>query len=687
MAQEVIHLSTVTSETRENLLNTKEDNKKKRKEGKKSEKSEKAEAKVKAKKSRLRANQAARADFLNTKEDGKKKRKESEKSEKSEKAETKAKAKKSRPRANQAARADGKGKGKAIQIEPDWKSRSQILINKVFGPKNDEGDDEDPDAPTQYTMAKLLNTISKHRIALPEEARPNKPSSSETPFPYPDNFINDFVLAFERSTPGGTKEIRDLESHLWKHEGELGRILDLFDLDFSHRQTHKFDPFTQAGTVKRKLFRMTSLPPNVLRQIFKHVLVPANVVIPYRYHADPILRSLLHATGALAKPDTNVLVAFCSRNRAIAAVCDEARNVLYNDNTFLFRDPRDYIHFVGAIGWENLTRLNSDRNILFSHDFFLRADEDESLWLSTAGQKAASDMLGLRSWSGGWDEVEGADPTRGERAEGPVWDEGEASGYGTDGRDTATAEPPAADIGRAITTSYTRPYSHITEGAHFSARNMYHVNRVDRHRAPGGYNDKDGMGWYHVEYWKEKKCFYRWYEDEMVGKGTAAAAGKEGGRRVGRERASVRLGLRERVSSEGEREQLRRKGRERRERMEEEERRRGVGREWRLADVEEGDEEEEGERPESPVTVVGRVEEEEEGGDGEEERPESPVTVLEVGGDEVEANNPHDDAMIEYDDHDDSASSTSSTSTIIEGWSTWIEDEILALMEQTRNYP
>ncbi|KAI4125806.1 MAG: hypothetical protein LQ347_005224, partial [Umbilicaria vellea] len=480
MVQEVIHLSTTSSEAREDLSNTKEDEKKKCKESEKGEKSEK-----------------------------------------SKKAKAKAKAKKSRQRANQAARADGKGngKGKAIQKEPDWKSKSQIFTDKLFGAKNDKGDGDDPNAPTQYTISKLLNTISKRRIALPEEAQPNKPSSSETPFPYPNNFINDFVLAFERSQPGGTKDIRDLQSHLWHHEGELGRVLDLFDLDTSHRQTQKFTPFTQDGVIKRKLFRMTDLPPNVLRRIFKHILVPAEMVIPYRYQSDSSLDSVLHTSNAVAKPDTNVLVAFCSRNRATAAVCDEARNVLYNDNTFLFHDPRDFIHFVSTVGWENIIRLNFKRNIRFRHDFFERATDAERHWISTTGVKVASDMLGLRSWSAGWEEVESATPPPGERAAAPVWAGAETFEPVRHASHPVTSDGPAADaIGLAVTTSYTRPYTDITEGAHFFDGDLVHVDRVDRHRALGRYNDGDGMGWYHVGYWREKRCFYRWYEAEMGGK-------------------------------------------------------------------------------------------------------------------------------------------------------------------------
>lgn len=581
---------------------------------------------------------------------------------KSEKAKEKARAKKARLRANQKARAEAKskdkGKGREIEKEQDWKDKGRDLIDKIFRPHKE---DIDPNAPTEFKVSEFLNTISKHRIALPEEAMPNKPSSSTTPFPHPASITNDFVLAFERNTPGGTKDIPDIASHIWNREGEFGRLMDLFDLDFSHRQTQKFSLFNQDGVVIRKRFRITALPAKIIRHIFAHLLVPAGVITPYRYYADPVLRSIMPATGPLGKPDLNVMIAFCStKNPASVAVAEEARNVLYQQTTFLFRAPADFMHFVSAIGLENVARLRFDKNILFSRDFFLRADPNEVDWLCTIGAAVVGKMLGVRSWEGGWedpDEADGRPPSVGKIHRRLIWDEGKPLGFEQDGRAVRTAprvrfatRPSSTDTITNASPSAartTRADPELTPGAHFSPTGeIYHVDPADGDRELGVYDDGDGMGWYHVEFWRAKGCIYRWYESEMKEEAKPEMLGPVTWEWRPRNWATEKW-VREKKEGEGM--------------------------------------EREADRPESPVGDGVGAEEEEEEDEGDTERGErkddEEEQKDEEEGDENEGEGNEGDENDEWEDDND-GSDGSSTGTYVEGWSVEMEDAILSLMDR-----
>lgn len=434
------------------------------------------------------------------------------------KAKAKAKLKKAKLRAKEAARAGGKGKGKGKGIEKaqGWKGKGREIIDKLLGR-------EDINEFTNFKVSEFLNTISKHRIALPEEARPNKPSSSSTPFPHPQNYIHDFVHAFERNTPGGTKNIPNITDHIWNRDGEFGRIIDLLDLDFSHRQTSKFNLFAQDGIVVRPRFRIHSLPAPVIRQIFSHVLTQ-EVIVPYRYHSDPFLRTLLHQTGHLSPPTTNLLVALCSQRLLL----DEARNVLYNSNKFLFRAPQDFIHFVSAIGPDNLARLHPHKNLLFTPTFFPSATPAETHWLATTGPRAIRLMDGLRAFKEGWEDPDVADrparlrnpPPQGKIPRHLVWDESKPMVYEPDRRDDLTYAPVPK-----VTKATRTPYGHVAEGAQFSDwGGLFHVQREDVRRAAGVYDDWDGMGVYHLGFWHARGHWCRWYERELWGE---KAEGKE----------------------------------------------------------------------------------------------------------------------------------------------------------------
>ena len=124
------------------------------------------------------------------------------------------------------------------------------------------------------------------------------------------------------------------------------------------------------------------LPQPIHRQIFAILLVPGTQVTPYRYFADPLIASLV---GNNPKPQISLLQAFPGRQCAPAL--EAAREVLYGQNIFFFREPRDLMFFYGAVGEETCRRwFVMGGNLRVSFDFFYSVNSEHELawWVENA---------------------------------------------------------------------------------------------------------------------------------------------------------------------------------------------------------------------------------------------------------------------------------------------------------------
>ncbi|KAL9106589.1 MAG: hypothetical protein Q9187_008543, partial [Circinaria calcarea] len=231
-----------------------------------------------------------------------------------------------------------------------------------------------PNAPSphKYTIRQLITTIRRENIALPtEEPFPEVPLSDPPPANLADLRNDAKYMAFPRKPPPISTEYA---AELLKEQRPKGDLhLIGAPAPFTIHTRNDFircqeslvaSASASASTNARPLF--LRLPPKVHRQILAHLLVSPGQVTPYRYFADPVIAQLV---GNTPKPQVSLLQAFVGT--ACVRALEAARAVLYKQNVFFFREPRDLMFFYGAVGEETCReRLRLGGNVLLSHDFF-----------------------------------------------------------------------------------------------------------------------------------------------------------------------------------------------------------------------------------------------------------------------------------------------------------------------------
>ncbi|MCJ1482860.1 hypothetical protein MMC06_003026 [Schaereria dolodes] len=238
---------------------------------------------------------------------------------------------------------------KAIPRPPPLRLSTAMAFERVDGTE-----------PRTYTIAELLNTIIKHGIVLPLE---NEWKEVKVPgYPY------DCLPRLIRSFPLGMKDV---------------------------------DRVSKRSAATK--FRFLDLPVSVRKKIFRMVLTTRDWVTPYRYFEDRAIHKLL---GAPKKPRVNLLKVFCKQSdKEIEAVLDEARNVVYGDNFFYFREPRDLRYFVNVVGWEIVARMKMRKNVWLAPNFFINTSDSSDLqWIVEHGPAVVEAMKGLSMWRHGWEE-------------------------------------------------------------------------------------------------------------------------------------------------------------------------------------------------------------------------------------------------------------------------------------------
>lgn len=135
------------------------------------------------------------------------------------------------------------------------------------------------------------------------------------------------------------------------------------------------------------------LPTQVNSKVLGFVLVVHQELVPYHYVDGKTVTGI----GFMEKPELNILLALCSsKDKKVKKCLDNAKNILYRENTFSIRNPNDLIMFLGTIGGDNVARMKMGKNLLWSDGFFEKKRQYvlELKWLARWGKDLLYVMKG-----------------------------------------------------------------------------------------------------------------------------------------------------------------------------------------------------------------------------------------------------------------------------------------------------
>ncbi|KAK4693437.1 hypothetical protein P7C71_g3969, partial [Lecanoromycetidae sp. Uapishka_2] len=153
---------------------------------------------------------------------------------------------------------------------------------------------------------------------------------------------------------------------------------------------------------------MQHLHPGLMKYMMKFMLVLRNEdIVPYHYVKGKVLKDVHGGPGKIrGKPNTNLLIALASSiNTKGRMILDDAQNILFRNNRFSFRNPRELIMFMDAIGSANMLRMQNGKNLVVKRTFFSTKYQNtfEMKWLARWAIEMRSQMLGLMVVTPDWD--------------------------------------------------------------------------------------------------------------------------------------------------------------------------------------------------------------------------------------------------------------------------------------------
>lgn len=143
----------------------------------------------------------------------------------------------------------------------------------------------------------------------------------------------------------------------------------------------------------KTLSKFLDLPTEGRNKVLGCVLIVHQELVPYHYVKDKVVKNV----GLRKKPELNILLALCSsKDNKVKKCLDDAKNILYRDNTFSIRKPNDLIMFLGTIGGDNLARMEMGKNLLLTDTFFDKKCHYilEMKWLARWGKDLLFAMKG-----------------------------------------------------------------------------------------------------------------------------------------------------------------------------------------------------------------------------------------------------------------------------------------------------
>lgn len=143
----------------------------------------------------------------------------------------------------------------------------------------------------------------------------------------------------------------------------------------------------------KTFFDFLGLPIEARKKVLGFVLVVDQELVPYHYVKGKIVKNV----GLRKKPELTILLAMCSsKDKKVKKCLDDAKNILYRDNTFSIRQPNDLIKFLGTIGSDNVARMKMGKNLLLTDNFFDKRRQFvlEMKWLARWGKDLLSAMKG-----------------------------------------------------------------------------------------------------------------------------------------------------------------------------------------------------------------------------------------------------------------------------------------------------
>ncbi len=149
---------------------------------------------------------------------------------------------------------------------------------------------------------------------------------------------------------------------------------------------------SEEGHDVATFFNFLDLPTQERNKVLGLVLVVQQELVPYHYVNGKIVKNV----GLRKKPELNILLALSSKDKKVKRCLDDAKNILYRDNTFSFRNPNNLIMFLGTIGGDNVARMKMGKNLLLTDTFFDKRLQYalEMKWLARWGKDLLFAMKG-----------------------------------------------------------------------------------------------------------------------------------------------------------------------------------------------------------------------------------------------------------------------------------------------------
>ena len=149
---------------------------------------------------------------------------------------------------------------------------------------------------------------------------------------------------------------------------------------------------SEEGHNMATFFNFLDLPTQVRNKVLGFVLVVQQELVPYHYVNGKIVKNV----GLRKKPELNILLALSSKDQKVKRCLDDAKNILYRDNTFSFRKPTNLIMFLDTIGGDNVARMKMGKNLLLTDTFFDKRLQYalEMKWLARWGKDLLFAMKG-----------------------------------------------------------------------------------------------------------------------------------------------------------------------------------------------------------------------------------------------------------------------------------------------------
>lgn len=153
--------------------------------------------------------------------------------------------------------------------------------------------------------------------------------------------------------------------------------------------------------VKRDYFLFYHLPLAARTCFFRHVLVKPYPLTPYEYRkaSSTVPTTMASYSKGCEAPELAIIQALCNPHNSFTThLRDEARNVLYGENRFIFADPKSLASFLSLLGADCIGKMQVGKTLMAMNGFWERVETGMpgANWMRRWGPGMIMKMKGAR---------------------------------------------------------------------------------------------------------------------------------------------------------------------------------------------------------------------------------------------------------------------------------------------------